>query len=247
LSSVVEDWGANDVGGVDGRLGPLVDDWGVNSNDLLNGDVMNDLADGDLWNDLGDLWGDVSVSSYWSKNLLFGDKGFEVSSQGWSDSDRSSMDNWSSLMENLSWGSMDNSGLDWSSNASLNDFSVGNNGSWGSDVDRGVHKGLNLLRSKDWVSNVWNGWLDDGSRESSDHWLGLEVDGFLDWDTDVSDCWGHSSVNNWRGSHDWGGMMDKSSSEGSGRSREWADQTSGGCRSAGNESEDDQCVHVGWM
>jgi len=204
LSSGVEgDRGANNVGGMDCRLSPLVDHWGVDSNHLLNGNVMNDLADGDLWDDLGDLWGDVSVSSYWSKNLLFGDKGFKVSSQGWSDSDSwSSMDNWSS-MDHWSRGS----------NASLDDFSVGNN--WGSDMDRGVHNGLNLLRSKDWVSDVWNSWLDDGSRKSSDHRLGLEVDGFLDWNADVSNCWGHSSVDNWSGSNNWS-SMDNSSSEGSG-------------------------------
>jgi hypothetical protein len=227
LSSVVEsDWGTNKVGGVDDWLGNLVDDWSVDSDHLLDRDVVDDLADCHFWDDLGDLWGDVSVSSYWSKNLLFGDKGLKVSSQGRSDSmdNWSSMDNWGrSSMDNCGgWGSMNNWG--WGSNTSLNNFSVGNNGGWSSDLmDGGVHNGVDLLRNKLWVNNVWDCWLDDGSRISSDDGLCLVVDGLLDWNADVCDCWGHSGVNNWSGSDQWGGSnnwswgsMDKSGSEGSG-------------------------------
>jgi hypothetical protein len=229
LSSVVEggDWGVlNKVVGVDDGLSKLVDDWGLDSNDLLDRDVMDDLADGHFWDDLGDLWGDVSVSSYWSKNLLFGDKGLKVSSQGRSgNSDSwSSMHNWSSVVDNLGWGS--NTGLD--------DFSVGNsNSDWGwssSDdglvVDWSAHNGMNIVGGKDWMSNVWDGRLDDGSRVPSDHGFGLIVDGLLDWNADVCDCWGHSvggddgwgSSDQWSSSNHWGWGSNKGGSEGSGGS-----------------------------
>jgi len=60
--------------------------WGSNWN------IMNDPADSDLWLDLSVLWGDLSVNTSWSKNLLLGYKWSEVTSLSGSDSG-----NWDSV------------------------------------------------------------------------------------------------------------------------------------------------------
>lgn len=78
----------------DNRAGHLDMDRG-SQDGLSNWDIVDDLPDGHFWDNLSDLRSDLSVSSDWGQNLLFGHQWFEISSLGCSeDSDRGLDCNW---------------------------------------------------------------------------------------------------------------------------------------------------------
>lgn len=140
---------------VDNRLdewsGHLVDNWGVDSHWGVDWNLLDDLSDGDLRHDLGDLWGDLSVSSDWGKDLLLGHEWLEITGLGSSDSD-----GWSSN-GNLGWSGNNGSGLD--------DGSVGGgDGGWSGGNSDGwlvmSDDGWLMVSDKSWGSKSWDGWPD---------------------------------------------------------------------------------------
>jgi len=163
----------------------VVMDWGLHSHWGLHSDLLDDLSDADLWLDLSDLWSNFSVSSDWGQDSLFGDQGLKVSSLGGANRDGGLSISNSSWGESLS--SVGHSGRRWDGSTGFNDFGISSdNWSWSSDSywsgrGNGNRGSSNRDGWKSWSMKSWDSWLNDGGRISGHDWLGLVVDGLLNW------------------------------------------------------------------
>jgi hypothetical protein len=238
---------SNDLGVNGWGSDPSVD-WSVNCNWGGDINVVNNLSNMDLRLDLSDLWSDLSVSSDWGKNLFLGHKGSEISGLSGTESDglvRHS--DWSNGGSSLNNGGIpDGNGLNWSNGLDLLNSDL--------LVNWGRHDVLDVLLDgnglKGWSLKVWDGWLDDLLRISSNNGSGFVVDGLGDWHGNMSHSWGMNDgwgVGNGVVSGHGGGSNDSWSHTHSQRlSGGWEllDNSSGsGDDHGGHEGQEDQRVH----
>jgi hypothetical protein len=226
-------------------LNDLVVDVGPHDGLLLN-DLLDNPADMDLRLNTDLLGGDLGVLADGGKDGLLGHKWSEVSGLGGTNNSNGWLGN----------GDGGSPGLD--------DLGVSNGD--GSQSGLGLNNGLDwsngnsLDSGEDWLGEGRDGWLDDLRSVSGHDWLGLVVNGLLDWDGNMGDSWldvvGDSSRVNGRNlgngsslnSGNGGGSVDRG--DGCGGNG----QGLSGCRKLvvdaswegeghGGEGEDDEGVH----